>query len=1624
MPFWALALVWTLLIGVTALWNVRRIHDSIHELARVSARSVFEKDVVLRKWAAMHGGVYVPVTERTPPNPYLTNVLERDITTPSGRSLTLMNPAYITRQVHELGKDEFRHQGHITSLKPIRPQNGPDAWERQALESFDRGEAEFSSVELVDGEPHLRLMRPLRTARDCLKCHATQGYKEGDIRGGISVAVPLKTYHAGIEPQARSAWLAHGGIWLVGLCGFGFLARHAHRRHSEREAVWRSLEASELRFSRMFQASPVGAHLFRLSDGQVVDVNDACLELLGYARDEVVGHTVAELNLIPDAAAREAALRDLMEHGRVQGREFQVRQKTGRTREVLLAMEKVEVNGVEMALCVASDITERKANERLLRESEAHYRALFQAIGEGLAVHGFKPDGSPGRFIEANQFLCDRLGYTREELLSRTPRELAVPDAGMDDVSYAARLRAGEMVVLRQDHLSKDGRHIPVEIHARRFNMAGQDAVLFLAQDLTLRSRAERALQRTQHSVDSIADSIFWIDQDARFVFVNRAACRNLGYTQEELLKLTVFDIDPAFPRAHWPEHWSEIEARRSFGFETTHCAKGGRKFPVEVTVNLIVFEGQVYNCAIARDISERKRAQEAVIHSRDLMRYVIEHTRSAVAVHDRDMRYIYVSKRYLDEYGVQDPNVIGKHHYEVFPDLPEKWRVVHRKALAGVVSSAERDDYQRADGTVEWTRWECRPWFESNGRIGGIIVYTEVITDRVRAEEALRASEEQFRGLFSAMQEGFALHEVICDDQGHPRDYRYLEVNAAFERATGISRDRWIGHTVREVLPQVEEHWIQAFGEVALTGTPKKFTNYVRELDQHYEVVAYSPRRGQFAVMALDVTERKRVELALEAESTRRRVLFEQSPDGILIIDPQTAGFLEFNTAAHRQLGYSREEFARLTIFDIEAQETPDQTKATIEGVISDGACDFETRQRTRQGEIRDVHVTAQVVMIQGQAIYQCTWRDITERKRAEEALRLSEKKFASVFQNAPVWIAISDLASGRYVDVNEQALRDSGFSREEVIGKRSVDIGWISAEDRERVLRSVESHGRVLDTEMEFRTKHGRTVVGLVNAERIAIGEQQFLLSVTADITERKLAEEKLRRSEADLLEAQRLARVGNWRLDYATRKIQWSRELHEIFELAEAEFDGSYDSFLAHVHPEDAPRVLAAVEQARASGVSWEIEYRFQAARGRIKFVREIGNATRSDGGLVTSLYGTTQDITSTRQLEEQLRQSQKMEAVGRLAGGVAHDFNNLLTAMLMNVELLQENPAFDAAARETLGEIGKGAERAADLTRQLLLFGRRSTMQAAPINVGEVVTGLQKMLDRLLGEKVVFEASVQGDFPLIHADRGMIEQMVVNLCVNARDAMPEGGRLGLRLDLTDWDAAAAKARVGAREGRFLCVTISDTGCGMDQATLDRIYEPFFTTKPAGQGTGLGLSTVHGIVRQHRGWIEVESALGRGTTFRIYLPVPTEPLAIVPEAGTAQNPPAGGNEVILLVEDERLLRVSVAHYLRKCGYQVLEAANAEAALEIWRERSGQVDLLFTDMVMPGKLNGLQLAERFRAEKPGLRILLASGYSTELTRKGAGALPGARFLAKPCPPAKLARAVRECLDQPCAQT
>jgi signal transduction histidine kinase len=455
------------------------------------------------------------------------------------------------------------------------------------------------------------------------------------------------------------------------------------------------------------------------------------------------------------------------------------------------------------------------------------------------------------------------------------------------------------------------------------------------------------------------------------------------------------------------------------------------------------------------------------------------------------------------------------------------------------------------------------------------------------------------------------------------------------------------------------------------------------------------------------------------------------------------------------------------------------------------------------------------------------------------------------------------------------------------------------------------------------------------------------------------------------------------------------------------------------LEYVDEADRPAVGAGMKTLLERG-SLSMEYRVRRRDGQSRWIRDDRKLLRDEAGRPLEIIGCWTEITEQRLLQDQLRQAQKMESVGQLAGGVAHDFNNLLMVIQGYVEMLLNTEQFAEPVVESLRQVYGAAEKAGNLTRQLLAFSRKQIMQPEVVDLNDLVSTAAKLLSRTLGEYIRVEVRCTANIPRVVADRSMIDQVVMNLAVNARDAMPTRGELIFSMSLQEIDEADRQKHPDAHPGRFVCLSVSDNGSGIAKEHVPHLFEPFFTTKEVGKGTGLGLATVYGIVKQHEGWIEVDSEVGKGTTFHVFLPA-TAASAASAELSASAPEVRGGQETILIVEDEPAVRGLVRTSLERYGYRVCTANSGLDAVRQWSERLNEIDLLITDVIMPDGVSGWELARQMQSRKPGLRILYMSGYASSISAIESGAVLTGRsmFLQKPFKPKKLAEAVRTCLEE-----
>jgi PAS domain S-box-containing protein len=772
------------------------------------------------------------------------------------------------------------------------------------------------------------------------------------------------------------------------------------------------------------------------------------------------------------------------------------------------------------------------------------------------------------------------------------------------------------------------------------------------------------------------------------------------------------------------------------------------------------------------------------------------------------------------------------------------------------------------------------------------------------------------------------------------------------------------------------------------------------------------------------EIKERGQTEEALRESEDRYRDLVEHSHD-LLCTHDLEGKLLSVNPAALKGTGYSKDELLGMSFRDFLAPEVRGQFGIYLTEIQAKGAASGVMLVQTKGGEKRlwEYNNTLRtegivIPIVRGMA------RDITERRSAEKALQDSENRYRTLVENSNDGIAL--VKEDVHLYVNQKFKEIFGYNHIEEIVGRPISI-TIHPDDRDRVLE-MNRRRQTKEEEpsrYEFKgiRKDGSIVYIEVSATQTTYQGEAVSLSYHRDITDRKKAEEALRESEEKYRTILENIEDGYYEVDLAGNFTFYNDSLCKILGYSRDEMNGMNNR--QYTDQENGEKLLQAFNKVYRTGkpareFDWEILKKDGAKRSIETSVSIIIDPSDNRIGF----RGIVRDITERKRIEEeksslqeQLRQSQKIEAIGRLAGGIAHDFNNLLTVIKGYSQLSLHELKEDVPLRGNIDEIKRASEKAADLTRQLLAFSRRQILEMKVLDLNTVLRDMDKILHRLIGEDIELITLLADDLGRVKTDPGWVEQITMNLAVNARDAMPSIGKLTIETANVELDEHYARAHVAVTPGRYVMLSVSDTGVGMTPEVRQQVFEPFFTTKEKGKGTGLGLSTVYGIVKQSGGNIWVYSEPGQGTTFKIYLPRVDEPLEEFEEKVVKEELPRG-SETILLVEDEEVVRKLAVRILKRQGYTVLEGSHGNEAIDVCKHHMEPVHLLLTDVVMPG-MNGRELAERFKPLYPKMKVLYMSGYTDDAITHHGVLEEGMNYLQKPFTVDGLTRKVREVLDK-----
>ncbi len=1011
----------------------------------------------------------------------------------------------------------------------------------------------------------------------------------------------------------------------------------------------------------------------------------------------------------------------------------------------------------------------------------------------------------------------------------------------------------------------------------------------------------------------------------------------------------------------------------------------------------------------IVIDITARKRAEEALWESEQRFRLMADTAPVMLWVSGPDARCTFFSKPWLDFRGRTLEQEAGYGWAEgVHPD--DLQRCLDTYGLAFKARRRFTMEYRmrRADGEHRWMLDNAAPRFTPDGSFAGYVGSCIDITGRKQAEEALKESEDRYRDLVENSE------DLICT---HDLEGRFLSVNRALVRRLGYERaEEFLGRTLSDLLaPDVRHLFGPYLDTVVREGHAYGFMKVLtrsgekRILEYHNSLRTEGLEKPIVRGMAHDVTERTRAEAALRKSEATNRALLSANPDLMFRIG-KDGTYLSFKAERETDLLVPPSEFLGKKVGDVLPEELAQQTMRHVERALQTGETQTYDYRLVVNGALRDYEAR---VVRSGEDEVLTIVREITERKRAEAALRENEDRYRDLVENSGVLIGTHDL-DGTILSVNRAVVRLSGCEpAEKILGTK---IGDFLAPDArhlfdgylDTVVKQGHAHGL-----MKILTRSGEEkILEYNNSLRTEGLDRPVVRCIGHDVTERKRAEAALRASEERYRDLFENANDIIYTHDLAGHFTSLNKAGEQITGYTREEALGmNITDVVAPEHVELARQMISR-KVDEGGPTTYELEI---AAKGGRRLALEVSTRLIWQEGKPVAVQGIARDVTERKRLEEELRQAQKLEAIGQLAGGVAHDFNNLLNGIIGFTDLaLQELPDGSKGHRY-LSRVSALGGRAADLIGQLLAFARKAQLERKPLDLNSLFEETGKMLERTLPETLTIRVHSCPERLMVKAEHAQVQQILLNLATNARDAMHHRGILTLSLAPVALTEGSAGGHPERRPGDFARLTVADTGTGIPPAIRDRIFDPFFTTKEPGKGTGLGLASVYGIVHQHDGWIEVETVEHQGTAFHVFLPLlPSQEASIVP---LAQAIPRGA-ETLLLVEDDATVRELGEILLAELGYTVLTAADGIEALTAYRAHP-DIALVLTDAVMP-RMGAADLIPALRSLNSEVKVLVATGYAPDQIRASLDHLGLSGYIGKPFRQGDLAAAVRAALDGP----
>jgi len=1266
-----------------------------------------------------------------------------------------------------------------------------------------------------------------------------------------------------------------------------------------------------------------------------------------------------------------------------------------------------------------------------LRNSEERYRDTFDRAAIGIA------HVSPaGNFLHLNDRWCEIVGYTREELMAISFQALTHPDDIHNSLTHLRALLANERREFSTEkrYLRKNGETIWVNLTVSlvRESTGAPSYFISVVEDITQRKHVEEALaeseQKHRSLFETMSQGVIYFNDQGTILSANPAAEQILGMCKEDLhgkffLNTSWHVVLENGAEISEADHPVAVAART--GKPVVHSIVGilnqqthTRQWLSIAAVPLFhpgeqkLF--QIYSTF--EDITNRMRTEKEIADALNYGRTIVETSPIGIITFDENGNAISANPAAAMIAGTTVEQLLTQNYRSL-----ESWK---RSGMLGAADSAFTSGQEKSIEVHHLSTFGKETWvsarfvpFTYKGRKNLLSLLSD-ITERKRAEEDVRRSEGQYRQLFDQMLSGLIVCEVIYDESGKPNGHKFVSANLSFEKLTGFSIDFLIGKTNLDVDTGWPPEVAERFYTVAMTGEPIEYERFNETLGRYFETRVFSPRRGQFANIFTDITERKRAEKALRESEERYRNLFDNAPVGVLQTNSEGKISRANNEFAHI-LGYADAEEVKELVNGSTSVASlylpPDRRVHLMKQALQKPGTWIHAEEllRKKDGGTITAKLTIRAIpefddQVEGFV------EDITERTIAETQL----SKLSLAVEQSPTSIFITDV-HGNIEYANPKFSQVTGYSLEEILGKnpRILKSGEMPDNEYKRLWETIMA-GKEWRGEFHNKKKNGdlfwesASISPVKNADSVITN----IVAVKEDITERKQAEETKREDNLMLELAMNAAEMAWWKMHIPTGSISFERRKAEMLGFPPEQFH-HYKDFMALIHPDDYEKTMNAMRQHfDGTKDKYEAEYRIMTKSGEYKWFYDVGRIMRKDpNGKPLSVAGLVINISKRKYAEEALRQAQKLESIGSLAGGIAHDFNNVLGGIMGYTDMSLRYAEKDSILEKNLLKVLKATDRAKQLIQQILTFSRKANPHKSVIFIKPIIMEVLELLKASIPSSVIIESVLHKNTRPVLADPVKIHEALLNLATNAVHAMDRKGTLMIRLYSEHVDRGLFGHTGEITPGEYSVIQVSDTGCGMDTITLSKAFEPFFTTKAVGEGTGMGLSVVLGVVQLIGGDIRIGTEVGIGTTFKLYLPASDEVAssASIDDDQTSLH----GTERILFVDDEQMLMDTAIDLLTSLGYNVTGIGDSIQALSFMQEHGDDIDVLITDQTMPG-MSGLELAKEVLAVRKDMPIILCTGFSNELNPDRAAAIGVKHIVMKPFRYNEIAKIIREVIN------